>query len=92
MKEPLSNDDAKREIVRRFKAGPGRLTTHFNRACLADGVIPSQSAELVVAGIVEFSEFENGEWRYRVRNGRSVVVVSFRSDGRLDFVTYFGKS
>lgn len=91
MKEPLSIDDAKREILRRLRVGEVRRMEHFERECRKDGVLPLAAQSLLTAGFVEFSEFEGSEWRYRVRNGRAVVVVSFGAADRLNLVTFFLK-
>jgi hypothetical protein len=39
------------------------------------------------AGRVEMSEYENREWRYRVRANRVGVVVAFESETELLVVT-----
>lgn len=57
----------------------------------AEGLTALNATVLVLAGVVEFAEFEGGKWRYRVRNGRFVVVVGFTGDDTLDYVTIFKK-
>lgn len=87
----LSNDDAKREIVRRLKGGEVFVSPHFRRAALADGLLPTTAMELIPAAFAEFSEFVDGSWRYRLRNGRFVIVVALGGGERLNLVTFFKK-
>lgn len=91
MNERLSNDDAKREILRRLTGGKVFMSSHFRRAAIADGVLPAQAPQLLVAGFVQMSELEGGSWRYRVRNGRVTLVVALNGEDQLDLVTFFKK-
>jgi len=38
-------------------------------------------------GWLEYSEFDRGSWRYRMRTVRICVVIAFRSETRLIVVT-----
>jgi hypothetical protein len=91
MNEPLSPADAKKEAVRRYTLGGLYVSPHFRRAAAAEGLTALNATVLVLAGVVEFAEYEGGKWRYRVRNGRFVVVVGFTGDDTLDYVTIFKK-
>jgi len=53
----------------------------------ADALSADEVQQVVRSGIVEPGELEGGSWRYRVRVGRVVVVVAFRSDVEIVVVT-----
>ena len=89
LKEPLGNDAAKVEALKRVKSGLVILTPHFSRAALADGVLPAIARSAIASGFVQSSEFVDGSWRYRFLCGRFVVVVAFRGESELRFVTFF---
>lgn len=91
LNEPLSNDDAKREILRRLAHGTMFTSTHFRRAAAAESLGPLEAAKLLPAGFVQMAEFEGGNWRYRVKNGRFVIVVAFRGENQIDLVSVFSK-
>jgi hypothetical protein len=91
LNEPLKADDAKKEILRRLKVGTVYTSPHFRRAAAAEGLLPLAAVEFLFAGFVEMVEFEGGNWCYRVRNGRVVVVVAFRGENQLDLVTFIKK-
>ena len=91
LNEPLKNDDAKKEIVRRLKTGTIHTSPHFRRAAAAEGLLPLAAVEFLYAGFVEMVEFEGGNWCYRVRNGRVIVVVAFKHENQLDLVTFMKK-
>ena len=89
IKEPLGNDAAKVEALRRMKSGSVVLTPHFQRAALADGILPTMARSMIAGGFVQFTELVDGSWRYRFLCGRVVVVVTFRGEDELRFVTFF---
>lgn len=89
MTEPLGNDDAKAEALRRLNAGQVVITSHFRRAAIADGVLPASAPQMIVSGFVQLHEFVDGSWRYRFACGCFVVVVAFRGQDELRMVTLF---
>lgn len=72
-----------------MKSGSVVLTPHFQRAVIADGILPTMARTMITSGFVQFSEFVDGSWRYRFLCGRTVVVVAFRGEDELRFVTFF---
>ena len=85
--EPLDNQKAQavvREIVR---TGTVTFTKHALVALKDDKLTTVDATNVLRGGWVEFSEWENGAWRYRVRTQRIVVVVEFESERELVVVT-----
>lgn len=87
LREPLTNDAARRLIVEILATGTVVFTRHAERELAADGLTPTDALAVLRGGWVEFSEFEHGSWRYRVRGREAVVVVAFRSEARVVVVT-----
>lgn len=87
LREPLGNDAAKKLITGILASGTVNFTRHAERELAADGLTPTDALKLLRSGWVEFSEFENGSWRYRVRGREAIVVVAFRSATTLVIVT-----
>ena len=44
---------------------------------------------MIAGGFVQFTELVDGPFRYRFLCGRVVVVVAFRGEDELRFVTFF---
>jgi hypothetical protein len=87
MDEPL-NDQAAQKLVREIlKDGTVFFTPHAQKAMADDRLTAVDVENVLRAGWVEMSEYENGEWRYRVRTNRIAVVVAFESDVELTVVT-----
>jgi hypothetical protein len=84
---PLDNQKAQalvREIVR---TGTVTFTKHALAALKDDKLTTVDATNVLRGGWVEFSQWENDAWRYRVRTQRIVVVVEFESEHELVVVT-----
>jgi hypothetical protein len=84
---PLSNDDAKRRVVGIIGSGIVRFTPHALREMKHDRMVEAEVLRVLRSGRVEFSEFEGGEWRYRMVTGAACVVFSFAGEDALVVVT-----
>jgi hypothetical protein len=74
MDEPLSNQEV-------------FFTPHAQKAMADDDLTTVDVENVLRAGWVEMSEYENREWRYRVRTNRIAVIVAFGSETELTVVT-----
>lgn len=88
MKEPLSNGDAKRLLVK-IITGTGRLdfSSHALAELANDGLDQVTATKVILSGYVEGADLMLGSWRYRVRTTRVVVTVAFRSEAWAVVVT-----
>ena len=91
LQEPLANDAAKKLIASILKSGTVSFSSHALEEMAKDDLTTVDVANVLRGGFVEFSEFERGSWRYRVRTSRMTVVVAFRSEGVLSVVTAWRK-
>lgn len=66
--------------------GEVRWSRHARNELAKDALELSDALNVLRAGLVEPAEWENGEWRYRVRTSRMYVVVAF-VEGGLRIVT-----
>jgi len=87
LREPLSNDAAKRRIVEILSRGTVSFSDHALDALRDDGLTTVDAVNVLRGGVVEFSEQQRQTWRYRVRTSQIVVVVAFRSETMLRVVT-----
>jgi hypothetical protein len=87
LKEPLDNAAAKRLIARVLPHGTVAFSGHAQQEMAKDALESTDCLSVLRGGWVEFSELENGTWRYRVRTQRLFVVVAFRSEDELVVVT-----
>jgi Domain of unknown function (DUF4258) len=76
--EPLSYIDAQRRI--RSMLDALRYTRHASRAMSDDALVALDVENILRAGVVDQSEYENREWRYRVRTNRLAAIVAFDPD------------
>jgi hypothetical protein len=91
-REPLSNDDAKRQAGSIVRSGQVDITRHARQAMLADRITDVEVLRVLTAGRVEFSEqVPSGQWRYRILAGNVVVVFALASEARLTVVTVWRK-
>jgi hypothetical protein len=60
---------------------------HAQKFLTDDGLTTVDVENVLRAGWVEVSEYENREWRYRVRTNRIAVIVAFDSETKLTVVT-----
>lgn len=70
--EPIDPTVAKKLIREILKTGIVGLSTHAETELANDNLTLVDCTNVLRGGVVEFPEFENGSWRYRVRtnNGR----------------------
>jgi len=87
MDEPLSNQEAQKRAREVLKSGTVFFTPHAQRAMTDDGLTAVDIENVLRPGWVEMSEYENGEWRYRVRTNRIALIVAFASETELTVVT-----
>jgi hypothetical protein len=89
--EPLTPGDAKRLLVSIIDNGTVDFSPHAYTEMAEDGITVDQVLAVMRGGVVEPAEFERGSWRYRVRQARTYVVVTFRSETRTVVVTAWRK-
>jgi len=87
MDEPLSNQEAQKLVREILKSGTVFFTPHAQKAMADDDLTTVDVENVLRAGWVEMSEYENREWRYRVRTNRIAVIVAFGSETELTVVT-----
>lgn len=91
LREPLGDDEASNLIRHIALAGKVTYDRHFIKAMADDDLTMADCLNVLRAGWVEFSEYENGAWRYRKRTNRIVVVVEFTAETELYCVTTWRK-
>jgi uncharacterized protein DUF4258 len=87
MGEPLSNQEGQKRAREILNSGTVFFAPHAQKAMADDGLTTVDVENVLRAGWVEMSEYENGEWRYRVRTNRIAVIVAFESETELTVVT-----
>lgn len=85
--EPVSPPAARKLIREIVTTGTVTFTDHALRELDKDGISEARALTLLRGGIVEPGEWENGEWRYRVRASGAYLVVAFDSEVELLVVT-----
>lgn len=60
---------------------------HAQEAMGDDGLTAVDVENVLRAGWVEVSEYERGEWRYRVRTNRIAVIIALDGQTELTVVT-----
>jgi hypothetical protein len=78
---PLQPDEAKARIREIVEDGEFRWSRHAREELAKDDLESSDALNVLRAGVVEPAEWENGQWRYRVRTSRMVVVIAFVESG-----------
>jgi len=87
MDELLGNQEAQKLVREILKSGTVFFTPHGQKAMADDGLTTVDVENVLRAGWVEMSEYQNREWRYRVRTNRIAVIVAFDSETELTVVT-----
>jgi hypothetical protein len=87
LREPLEPNRARRLIREILEKGSLSFSGHSEKALADDDLSTVDAVNVLRGGVVEFAEFENGSWRYRVRTQRMVVVIVFRSASEIAVVT-----
>jgi hypothetical protein len=85
--QPLDSASARKLMARILAEGVFTVTTHAKRELAKDGMTTVDAVNVIRGGVVEPPEWENGEWRYRIRTSRMYVVVAFESEDELVLVT-----
>jgi len=89
--KPLRPPNAKALIKKIMAGGSVRWGTHAEEEVKKDNLEKGDVLNVLRGGIVSESEWESGEWRYRVETPRICVVVAFRSEKILRVVTAWRK-
>jgi hypothetical protein len=92
VKEPLGPSVAKALLVDILENGKVDISPHAWTEMQADGITIQDVFQVLRGGIVEPAESQRGTWRYRVRQGRRFVVVSFNSEVWSVVVTVWRKT
>ena len=86
--EPLDAVAAKQLIQKILKEGHRvSFSQHALDELARDDITTVDAVNVARGGVVEPPELEKGSWRYRVWTQRLTVVVAFRSETHLRFVT-----
>jgi hypothetical protein len=78
-KEPFSPSAAKALLLEILEKGKVEISPHAWVEMRADGITIQDIFLVLRGGVVEPAELRSNSWRYRVRQGRRFVVVTFRS-------------
>lgn len=87
MDEPLAPEAAKRLIRDILKSGRFTYSKHAKDEMLADDLTTVDCENVLRGGVVRAGEYEHGTWRCRVETSKITVVIAFRSERELVFVT-----
>ena len=87
LREPLSNDEAKRRASQILRSGEARFSGHALKEMANDSISEDAALGVIRSGYVEFPEQISDSWRYRFRAQDLAVVVAFRSETVLVIVT-----
>ena len=89
--EPLSPIDARNLMREIIEHGEVQFSGHAIQEMADDDLQTTDCINVMRGGVVEWSEEQNGTWRYRVATPRMCVVVAFPSATRLRVVTAWRK-
>jgi hypothetical protein len=70
--QPLDEQVAKKLMVAILNEGRFEYSSHAEKELKEDDLTIVDAVNVIRGGVVEPAEFENGEWRYRVRTSRMV--------------------
>ena len=90
MTEPLRATEAKERIRRFLVEGAIRYTQHALDEM--DDLTFEDCENVFRGGVVDEAEWENGNWRHRVRTTRMVFVVQFEAELGLLVITGWRKA
>ncbi len=86
--DALTPDQAKALLVTILVEGGNiEFRPHARKAMAEDSITESEVMEVLRGGVVEPAEWENDEWRYRVRRQKTFVVVTFLAETHTAVVT-----
>jgi hypothetical protein len=87
LREPLRPPAAKALLGEILERGRVDISPHAWKEMQDDGISVQDVYQVLRGGVVEPAEFTNQSWRYRVRQGRRFVVVTFRSESSTVVIT-----
>lgn len=85
--QSLDEPVAKKLMLAILAEGNIVYSSHAEKELKKDDLTIVDAVNVIRGGVVEPAEYENGEWRYRVRTARIYVVVAFNSVNELALVT-----
>jgi hypothetical protein len=77
MVEPLRSNQVKAPILESLDTGAVRFSDHARDELANDGLVVADALRVMRGGVIAASEFERGSWRYQIRSGSVVVVITF---------------
>jgi hypothetical protein len=69
------------------QGGSIEFRPHARKEMAKDSIPEAEVMEVLRGGVVEPAEWENDEWRYRVRRQKTYVVVTFLAETHTAVVT-----
>ena len=80
-----------RKLIRQIvMSGTVEFLSHADEELAEDGCSQLDALNVLRGGIVDECEFENGEWRHRVRTQRMAVIVEiYESETTILVITAF---
>ena len=87
LREPIRPPAAKALLGEILEKGRVDISPHAWKEMQDDEISVQDVYQVLRGGIVEPAELTNLSWRYRVRQGRRFVVVTFRSESWTVVVT-----
>ena len=85
--EPLDPVRARRLIRQIVETGEVTFSRHAEEELLKDRLTMADVVHVLRGGVVEPAEWNNGQWRYRMRTQKLCVVVRLRSETALRVIT-----
>ena len=83
----VSASEARKLLRDILVSGVLHFSDHAKRQMTKDRLTTPDAVNVLRAGIVEPSEFENGSWRHRVKTNSICVVVTLGSETEATVVT-----
>jgi hypothetical protein len=80
LREPFRPPAAKALLLEILERGRVDISPHAWKEMQDDGITVQDVYQVLRGGVVEPGELGQHSWRYRVRQGRRFVVVTFRSE------------
>ena len=87
LREPLRPPAAKALLDQILERGRVDISPHAWKEMADDGITVQDVYQMLRGGVVEPAELVGQSWRYRVRQGRRFVVVTFRTESWTVVVT-----
>jgi hypothetical protein len=87
VREPLTPPQVKALLIEILETGRAEISPHAWKEMADDQMTVQDVYQVLRGGVAEPGEQRQGSWRYRVRQGRRYVVVTFRSESWTVVVT-----